>query len=173
MNKHAILTSLALVLAFSLQALHARPKPPADATASDPSVIPVDQVKKSEVQGRKNENKARKYAETEFRNTPQGIVFKTQHMAVDDEVNAVYERYLNIWREDPATERGKKLRAERDRELQLLAQKKKKLEDDFEKLMETSPEYQEILKQKRKQWRSPYAENPTKPSSSKVKKDQQ
>lgn len=178
MNKHFVLPSLALALAFSVQCLQAEAEPPAtapgangDTTASGKSVIPVDLTKKRETQGRKNENKARKKAETQFRNSPQGIVLKKQIMAVDDEVNGVYEKYLNIWREDPATERGKKLRAERDRELRLLTQKKKELESDFQKLMETSPVYREILEEERKQWRSPLARNPAKPSSSKETKD--
>ncbi|MDZ4848051.1 MAG: hypothetical protein SGI77_02050 [Pirellulaceae bacterium] len=59
--------------------------------------------------------------------------------------NAVYEKYLNIFREDPATERGKKLCEERDRLLQLLSQKMKKAEDDYEDLKKTSPVYRVMV----------------------------
>jgi hypothetical protein len=47
---------------------------------------------------------AEKSANTEFLNSPQGIAFKKQLTSVDDEINDVYEKHLNIFHEGPNKE---------------------------------------------------------------------
>ena len=149
---HRILTTLALALAFSVQCLSAAEKPSATAPgAQNNQTAPGDAStatfldKKIQVRLKRAHHLAEKSANREFLNSPQGISFKKQISSVDDEINAVYEKYLNICREDPATEKGKKLRAERDRQIQLLKQKKEKAEADYEKLKKTSPVYRDML----------------------------
>jgi hypothetical protein len=88
---------------------------------------------------------AEKGANTEFLDSPEGIAFKQQIASVEQEINAAYEKYLNICREDPTTERGKKLYEERDRLVRSLLQKMKKIEDDYEKLKENSPAYKAMV----------------------------
>ena len=86
---------------------------------------------------------AEKTAKNEFLNSQYGIVFKNQIVALEQEINAVYESNLNLFLEDPET--GKKLRAERDRQLQLLFQKRGTIEADYEKLRNNSPAYREMV----------------------------
>jgi hypothetical protein len=88
---------------------------------------------------------AEKGANIEFLKSPQGIAFKDQLAALDQEINDVYEKYLNIFREDPATEKGKKLREERERLLQALSQKQRKIEADYENLKNNSPAYRAMV----------------------------
>ena len=77
--------------------------------------------------------------------SPDGIAFKEQLAALDQEINATYEKYLNLFREDPASEKGKQMREERDRQLQALFQKQKKIEEDYESLKNSSPAYQAMV----------------------------
>jgi predicted RNase H-like nuclease (RuvC/YqgF family) len=88
---------------------------------------------------------AEKGANIEFLNSPQGIAFKDQISALEQEINAVYEKYLNIFREGPNTEKGKKLYAERDRLVQSLFRKMEKTENDYENLKKTSPVYRAMV----------------------------
>ena len=144
-NRYPVLPSLVLALAFSVQCLNAAENTPATAPSKNgnqtapgntSTAAPLD--KKSQARLKRAHHLAEKTANNEFLNSPQGIAFKKQIASVDQEINAVYEKYLNIFLE--GQDKGKKLRAERDRQLQALHQKKAKLEDDYEKLKTTSPE---------------------------------
>ena len=144
MNKHTILPSLALVLAFSVQSLLAAGKKPSPA----PAPAPIDASTldaKDQAKLKRAYHLAEKAANAEFLRSPEGIAFKTLIASTDQEINAVYEKYLNLFRQDAATEKGKALRAERDRQLQLLEQKKAKAEADYEALKTTSPTYRDML----------------------------
>ncbi len=145
MNKHTILPALVLALAFSVQPLNAAKKnaPPATAPGNPTSETLLD--KKSQARVKRAHHLAEKSANREFLNSPQGIAFKKQLASVDDEINAVYEKYLNIYREDPATEKGKKLREERNRLIQSLKQKQATIEADYESLKKTSPDYRAMV----------------------------
>lgn len=145
MNRHAILPTLVLALAFSVQPLNAAKKktPPATVPGNSSSEMPLDT--KSQARVKRAHHLAEKSANNEFLNSPQGIAFKKQISDWEQEINGTYEKYLNLFREDLASEKGKTMREERDRQLQLLNQKLKKAEADYEALKKTSPTYRAML----------------------------
>lgn len=104
---------------------------------------PLDQ--KSQQRLKRAHHLAEKGANTEFLNSPQGIAFKKQMASVDQEINGVYEKYLNIFREGPATEAGKKLHAERARLLRDLRQKQERIEGAYEDLKNNSPVFKAMV----------------------------
>lgn len=151
MKKSALLTVL-VTLALASASFAGESEPPASAPCSKSNQpAPADASLKS-VQDKNNERKqararqlGEKLANIEFLNSPQGIAFKNQLDSLDQQINAVYERYLNLFREDPTTDKGKALRAERDGQLNPLKEKREKTEADYEKLKENNPAYQSIL----------------------------
>lgn len=149
MTRHSILPSLVLALAFSVPCLNAEAKRPATAPNNTSNqTAPGDAStldKKSRDKLKRAYHLAEKSANAEFLRSPEGIGFKNLLASTDQEVNAVYEKYLNICRESPATEKGKALRAERDQQIRLLEQRKTKAEADFEALKKTSPTYRYML----------------------------
>lgn len=172
MNLKLILTLLARVLVIaSLKAADqpTAPKPDGepesssanapvkkeDEKAADKTPNPLKEQKRQK-KIEHNEHVALKGANTEFLNSPQGITFKKQIASLDQEVNAVYEKYLNVCKESQA----KMLREERDRLLQSLAQKRKNLEDDYEKVRDSSPEYLAMVKKHEKSRLSKFGKNP-------------
>lgn len=147
MKQKALLTLLAMALvAASLNAADER-SAAAPGKKINPLAVgdgpPLDI--KSQKRVERAHHLAEKGANTEFLNSPQGIAFKQQIAAVEQEINAVYEQYLNLCRVDPATEKGQSLRAERNRLLQALAQKQKKIEADYESLKKASPVYRAMV----------------------------
>lgn len=152
MNRKPILLSLVLALAFSVPCLNAaeetattaRGKKGKRAVPENPLPrTPLDRQSQKRVE--RAHHLAEKSANIEFLKSPHGIAFKEQLVAVDQELNAVYEKYLDIFRQDPATEPGKKMREERDRQLQALFQKQKKIEAEYETLKNVSPAYRAMV----------------------------
>lgn len=142
---------------FLVAGVNAAKKP--SVTAPDNKINPKDLGDASSVSSldRKSQQRlkrahhlAEKSANTEFLNSPDGIAFKKQLSSLDDEINAVYEKYLGIFLEGPATEQGKKLYEERDRQIKLLFQKKEKIEADYESLKKTSPVYRAMVEKHQK-----------------------
>ena len=139
-----ILPSFILALTFPTECLDAAvPGKRTKETVPDhPSTAkPLDE--KSRQRLKRAHHLAEKSANTQFLNSPLGIAFKQRLTALDDEVNAIYEKKLNLFLESP--ENGKKLRAERDRQLQLLSQKRGEIETDYENLKKSSPDYRAML----------------------------
>ena len=137
-------------IALSVQCLNAAENPSAStaskkctAMAPGDASTPSFLDNKIERRVKRAHHLGEKEANREFLNSPQGIAFKQQIASTDDEINAVYEKYLNVFREGP--ERGKELCAERDRQVQLLKQKRDKIDADFEKLKHISQVYRAML----------------------------
>jgi len=157
LNIHSILPSLALALAFAVPGVSVRAAD--EHPASDPKktgtqtapggTVPKSPPDKLDMRDKKRIDHAHhlaiKSANTEFLKSPEGIFSKEQIESLDQEINAVYEKYLNISREDPASENGKKLREERDRQVKLLNQKRDKVQADYEKLKMNSSIYQGMV----------------------------
>jgi len=157
MIKHTLEKTILFVLALALAVanLNAAEKPSATApskeskqTAPGAASTPALVDKNNEKRVKRAHHLAEKGAEQQFRNSPDGIAFKNQLASLNQEINAVYEKHLNVFRESP--EKGKTLRAERDRQLQLLDQKMEKVEADYEKLKEKSQVYRAMLEKKLK-----------------------
>lgn len=142
-----------LALAFSVQCLTAGEQSPAASSqgrgrsktvaGESPAASPMDP--RDQARLKRAHHLAEKGANTEFLNSPQGIAFKDQLTAIDVEINAVYEKYLNIFREEPDTGKGRQVREERERLLRALSQKQKKAEADYENLKKSSPVYRAMV----------------------------
>lgn len=144
MNRHSSIFPL-LALVFSIQCLNASGKPQADKRGTRESKEAPQSLSDQKIQKatKRAHHLAEKGAHQEFLNSPKGIAFKKQIETIDQEINSVYEKHLNVSREGPAKE--KKLREERDRQLQDLMQRRKKLETEYEILKQASPEYHAML----------------------------
>lgn len=152
MMKRTLAKTILIVLAAVTvsTSLNAAKKPSAAATEKeDKQIVPVDAStpsfldKKTQGKEKRAHHLAEKAATREFLNSPDGITFKKQIASTDDEINAVYEKNLNVFREDP--EKGKKLSAEMERQVQILKQKRDKIEAEFEKLRKNSPVYRTMF----------------------------
>ena len=89
------------------------------------------------------ESVAEQTAKKAFLRSPEGIARKQAMKSLDDEINDVYEKYLNIFSES----QEKVLRAERDRELRALKQKEHQTKGEIKEIEKDSPAYRAILEQ--------------------------
>ena len=89
------------------------------------------------------ENVAEQTAKKAFLRSPEGIASKREMISLDDEINAIYEKYLNLFSES----QEKMLREERDRELRALKQKEHQTKVEVKEIEKDSPAYREILEQ--------------------------
>jgi len=157
LNRPSILPSLALTLAFAVPGVSVRAAeehPASDPKKTGTQTAPGEPPPKSSLARKDRLDIARinrahhlaiKSANTEFLKSPEGILSMEQIESLDQELNAVYEKYLNISREDPASENGKKLREERDQQVKLLNQKRAKFQAAYEELKKDSSIYQGMV----------------------------
>jgi hypothetical protein len=101
-------------------------------------------------------NAARKglgHAEGKFlKNTPEGKAYLEKFSALDQELNAVYEKHLNLFHLDPESEQGKTVRAGRQRQLDALKAEKIKVELAYEQMKNNSPVYRKLLEKELEGW---------------------
>lgn len=135
----------ALVLSISMQPLHAAKKAPITPSGKETPAAEAPHDTRAQKKLKRAHHLTEKAASSEFGRSPEGIALKNLIAAANQEINAVDEKHLNIWRESPATQKGKELRAERDQQIRLLEQKVSKAEADFETLRASSPAYRDML----------------------------
>lgn len=171
MNRSSILLFLVIAFAFSVPCMNAAENPSTAASGKkhkktakdDASAAPKFLELKQEGRLKRAYHLAEKGANTDFLNSKEGIGFKNQLDSVDQEVNATYEKNLNNFHENP--EKGKMLREERDKLLQALFQKRKRIEAEYESLKKSSPVYRALYEKRLKSEMGQYnRKNKTQPS---------
>jgi hypothetical protein len=101
-------------------------------------------------------NAARKglaFANSKFlKSTPEGTAHLEKMSALDKELNVIHEKHLNLFHLDPKSEEGKKVRAERHRQLDALKAEKEKAENAYQELKDKSPAYRKLLEKELEGW---------------------
>jgi hypothetical protein len=91
-------------------------------------------------------------ADVAFLRSPAGVAYQEKLQAVDVQINAVYEQFLNIYYVDPGTEEGKAIRAEKRKLLVPLLAKQKQINKDYEEQKYNSPDYRATLQEQLERW---------------------
>ena len=141
-HKFMVLALLLAPLATAEETKPNIPVPKTDPAAPDvpskPST-PAFKDKKEKKAEKRHEFLALKNANSAFLRSPQGITFNKQIAALEQELNAIYEKYLNVFHQS-------QMRAERDHQIHLLKEKIATAESDYETLRDSSLVYHDMVK---------------------------
>jgi len=98
--------------------------------------------------------KATGRAESTMLASPEGVAYHEKIWDLEQEINKVHEKYINIFYAAPDTAKGKALRAERKLLLDSVLAQRQKINSEYAELKKTSPVYLTAFKEQLRFWQS-------------------